>query len=92
MAHNLLALLVGTELLAHDRDKQVDQNAGCANKGKPEEQNPVVPVTDQHVVPEAFDHRFANTHLLGAARVLRASPQIRVELADSADNDMTTGS
>ena len=51
------AVLVGAHLLAHDRDEEVDENPGCANKGKPEEQNPVVPVAYQDVVLQAFHDR-----------------------------------
>src|SRR5215211_5788292 len=38
------AVLVGTDLLAHDRDEQVHKNARCANEAEPEELLPVVPM------------------------------------------------
>src|SRR5215207_3038033 len=51
------AVLVGTDFLAHDRDEQVHENARCANEAEPEELLPVVPVTYQEVVLQAFHNR-----------------------------------
>ena len=51
------AVLVRAHLLAHDRDEQIDDDAGSAHQSEPEQLDPVLPVAYKYVVPEAFHHR-----------------------------------
>ena len=51
------AVLVRADLLTHDRDEQIDDDARPAHDSEPEELDPVLPVAYEHVVPEAFHHR-----------------------------------
>jgi hypothetical protein len=51
------AILIGTHLVAQDRNEHVDEDAGCADEAKPEEQNPVVPMAYEQVVLQAFHDR-----------------------------------